>query len=55
MGDFVQIRQKDKRTGIVYVYDAEKYWDAERQQTRYRGRKLVGHVGTASARKIQIM
>jgi transposase len=44
MGDFVQIRQTDKRTGIVYVYDAEKYWDAERQQTRYRGRKLVGHV-----------
>jgi transposase len=44
MGDFVQIRQTDKRTGIVYVYDAEKYWDAERQQTRYRGRKLIGHV-----------
>jgi hypothetical protein len=44
MGDFVQIRQTDKRTGIVYVYDAEKYWDKERQQTRYRGRKLVGHV-----------
>jgi transposase len=48
MGDFVQIRQKDKRTGIVYVYDAEKYWDAERQQTRYRGRKLVGHVDKES-------
>jgi hypothetical protein len=44
MSDFVQIRQTDKRTGVVYVYDAEKYWDAEHQQTRYRGRKLVGHV-----------
>jgi transposase len=44
MGDFVQIRQTDKRTGVVYVYDAEKYWDAEHQQTRYRGRRLVGHV-----------
>jgi transposase len=44
MDNFVQIKQKDKRTGIVYVYDAEKYWDAEHQQTRYKGRKLVGHV-----------
>jgi transposase len=44
MGTFVQIRQTDKRTGIVYVYDAEKYWDRERQQTRYKGRKLIGHI-----------
>jgi hypothetical protein len=48
MGDIVQIRQKDKRTGIVYVYDAEKYWDKERKQTRYKGRKLVGHVDAES-------
>lgn len=52
MGNFIQIRQTDKRTGIVYVYDAEKYWDKERKQTRYRGRKLVGHVDINSGKVI---
>jgi hypothetical protein len=39
-----QIRQADKRTGAVYVYEAEAKWDPERKQTRYGKRKLVGHV-----------
>jgi hypothetical protein len=44
LGNIVQIRQTDKRTGIIYVYNAEKYWDKERKQTRYRDRRLIGHV-----------
>ena len=39
-----QIRQTDKRTGTVYVYEAEAKWDPERKQTRYGKRRLVGHV-----------
>lgn len=39
-----QIRQTDKRTGTVYVYETEAKWDPERKQTRYGKRKLVGHV-----------
>jgi len=40
----VQIKQKDKRTGIVYVYEAEGGWDKEKKQTRYANRKLIGHI-----------
>ena len=39
-----QIRQKDKATGIVYVYEATSKWDPEKKQSRYGKRKLVGHV-----------
>ena len=39
-----QIRQTDKRTGTVYVYEAEAKWDPGRKQTRYGKRRLVGHV-----------
>lgn len=39
-----QIRQTDKRTGTVYVYEAEAKWDPERKQTRYGKRRLIGHV-----------
>ena len=39
-----QIRQTDKATGIVYVYEAEAKWDPERKQSRYGRRRLVGHV-----------
>lgn len=38
------IRQTDRRTGTVYVYEAEARWDPERKQSRYGRRKLVGHV-----------
>jgi len=44
MTDFIEIRQTDKLTGTVYVYRAEKYWDTEHKQTRYRNRKLIGHI-----------
>lgn len=43
-----QIKQKDKRTGIVYVYEAESKWDPEKKQSRYGKRKLVGHVDPAT-------
>lgn len=39
-----QVRQTDKRTGVVYVYEAEAVWDPERKQTRYGKRKLIGHI-----------
>lgn len=39
-----QVRQTDKRTGIVYVYETEAVWDSERKQTRYGKRKLIGHI-----------
>ena len=38
------IRQADRRTGTVYVYEAEARWDPERKQSRYGRRRLVGHV-----------
>ena len=39
-----QIRQTDKATGIVYVYETQAKWDPEKKQSRYGKRKLVGHV-----------
>jgi hypothetical protein len=39
-----QIRQLNRRTGTVYVYEAEAYWDKDKKQSRYRGRRMVGHV-----------
>ena len=38
------IRQTDRRTGVVYVYEAEARWDPKRRQSRYGRRRLVGHV-----------
>lgn len=38
------IRQTDRRTGTVYVYEAEARWDPEKKQSRYGRRRLVGHV-----------
>lgn len=35
------IKQKDKRTGITYVYESESYWDKEKHQPRSK-RKLIG-------------
>ena len=35
------LKQKDKRTGITYVYESESYWDKEKRQPRSK-RKLIG-------------
>ena len=35
------VYQKNKKTGITYVYQNEPYWDKEKQQSRAK-RKLVG-------------
>jgi transposase len=39
-----QIRQKDKRTGRIYVYETEYRYDKSKKRTVPHGRKLVGHV-----------
>lgn len=35
------VKLKDKRSGTVYVYESESYWDKEKKQPRSR-RKLIG-------------
>lgn len=37
------IYQKNKQTGITYVYENDAYWDKDKQQSRAR-RKLIGKV-----------
>ena len=37
------VKQYDKRSGITYAYEAEYYWDKEKQQSRSK-RKLIGRV-----------
>lgn len=37
------IKSRNKKTGILYVYESESYWDKEKQQPRSR-RKLIGKV-----------
>lgn len=39
-----QILQKDPRTGITYVYEAEIVWDKEKKQSRYASRRMLGHL-----------
>ena len=39
-----QIRQTDKRTGRVYVYETEYRYDKSKKRTVLHGRKLVGHI-----------
>ena len=39
-----QIRQTNPRNGIVYVYEAEPFWDKERKQSRYLHRTMIGHI-----------
>lgn len=41
------VKNKDKRTGITYVYESESYWDKEKQQPRAR-RKLIGKLDEAT-------
>lgn len=35
------VKNKDKRTGITYVYESESYWDKEKKQPRAK-RRLIG-------------
>ena len=35
------IKQRDKRTGIIYVYESKSYWDKEKRQPR-SNRTLIG-------------
>lgn len=37
------IHQKDKRSGITYVYESVSYWDKEKKQSRSK-RKLIGRL-----------
>lgn len=35
------IKQKNKRSGVTYVYESESYWDKEKKQPRSK-RTLIG-------------
>ncbi len=37
------VKNKDKRTGITYVYESESYWDKEKKQPRSK-RTLIGRL-----------
>ncbi len=37
------VKYKDKKSGTVYVYESESYWDKEKKQPRNR-RKLIGKI-----------
>lgn len=41
------VHQKDKRTGVTYVYDSESYWDKEKKQPRSK-RILIGKLDEAT-------
>lgn len=35
------VHQKNKNTGVTYVYESSSYWDKEKQQSRAK-RKCIG-------------
>lgn len=37
------VKQKDKRSGITYVYESISHWDKEKKQSRAK-RKLLGRL-----------
>ena len=37
------IHNKDKRTGVTYVYESYSYWDKEKKQSRSK-RRLIGRL-----------
>jgi hypothetical protein len=37
------IKNKDKRSGITYVYESKSYWDKEKKQSRSK-RTLIGRL-----------
>jgi transposase len=47
-----QIKQTNKRTGIEYVYESESYWDKNKKQSRYKPRKLIGHIDKATGKLV---
>lgn len=44
MGEMRQYKSTDKATGIVYVYEGERFWDKDKKQARWRNRRCIGHV-----------
>lgn len=42
-----QVKVKNKKTGITYVYESESYWDKEKKQPRNK-RKLIGKIDAKS-------
>lgn len=40
-------KSRDNRTGIVYVYESESYWDKEKKAPRNR-KKLIGKLDEAT-------
>ena len=41
------VKLRDKRSGTIYVYESESYWDKEKKQPRSR-RKLIGKLDEAT-------
>lgn len=41
------IKQRDKRSGITYVYESVSYWDKEKKQPRSK-RSLIGKIDEAT-------
>ncbi|MDR2266639.1 MAG: hypothetical protein LBE09_03490 [Christensenellaceae bacterium] len=39
-----RVKQKDSKTGIVYVYEAVSYYDKVARYRKYVSRKLIGHI-----------
>jgi len=37
------VYQKDKRSGLTYVYESESWWDKEKRQSRSK-RRLIGRL-----------
>ena len=44
MGEMRRYKSTDRATGIVYVYEGERFWDKDKKQARWRNRRCVGHV-----------
>lgn len=45
------VHQKNKKTGITYVYESEAYWDKEKQQSRSR-RKCIGKLDPVTGKLV---
>ena len=45
------IHQKDKRSGITYVYESKSVWDKEKKQSRSK-RTLIGRLDEATGEVI---
>ena len=46
------VHAKDKRTGIIYVYSSESYWDKEKKAPRNR-RTLIGKLDPETGEIVQ--